>query len=85
MTREEREVAVSTDRAELHRLVDELAEDRVGEARAVLQALSLGQVPAQPRRRLSLSGAYRSGHSDTASRAREILREEIGGLDPHGR
>jgi hypothetical protein len=79
------EVIVSIDRAELHRLVDELHEDRGGEARAVLQALTPEQVPAQPRRRLSLSGAYRSGHSDTASQAREILQEELGGLDPHGR
>jgi hypothetical protein len=74
-----------TDRAELHRLVDELDEGRVVEARAALQALTAEQVPAQPRRRLSLSGAYRSGCSDTASRAREILREELGGAEPHGR
>jgi Spy/CpxP family protein refolding chaperone len=53
---------MSTDRAELHRLVDELDEERVTEARAALQALTPEQVPAQPRRRLSLSGAYRSGH-----------------------
>jgi hypothetical protein len=42
-------------------------------------------VPTQPRRRLSLSGAYRSGRSDTACRSRELLRGEFGNVGPHGR
>ncbi len=76
---------MNTDRAQLHHLVDALDADRVGEAKAVLQALTPEQVPTQPRRRLSLSGAYRSGRSDTACRSRELLRGEFGNVGPHGR
>ncbi len=40
-------------------------------------------LPRQPRRRLPMSGAYDSGQSDTATRSAEILRQGLGGRNPH--
>jgi hypothetical protein len=77
---------MSGDRGDLHRLVDELDEQLLADAAALLRTLQPAPVvPAQPRRRLSMSGAYASGHRDTATRSAEILREGLGGRDPHGR
>jgi hypothetical protein len=70
-------------RDELHRLVDELDEQQLPDATALLRALKPGDVPRQPRRRLSLTGAYDSGRTDVATRSAEILRDELGCRDPH--
>lgn len=77
---------MSGNRGDLHRLVDELDEQLLADAAALLRALQPTlTVPIQPRRRLSMSGAYASGHRDTVTRAVEILREGLGQQDPHGR
>lgn len=70
---------VSGNRGDLHRLVDELDEQLLADAAALLRALEPTlTVPIQPRRRMSMSGAYASRHCDTATRAAEILREGLG-------
>jgi hypothetical protein len=71
-------------RDELHRLVDELDEQQLPDATAFLRTLKPDDVPRQPRRRLSLTGAYDSGRTDVATRSAEILRDELGHRDPHG-
>ena len=77
---------MSGDRGDLHRLVDQLDEELLADAAALLRALQpTAAIPTQPRRRLSISGAYASGHSDTATRSAEVLREGLGRWDPHGR
>ncbi|MGH3912857.1 MAG: hypothetical protein ACRDTC_05530 [Pseudonocardiaceae bacterium] len=77
---------MSGDRSDLHRLVDELDEQLLADAAALLRTLQpTPVVPTQPRRRLSMSGAYASGHRDTASRSAEMLREGLGRQDPHVR
>ncbi len=77
---------MSGKRGELHRLVDELDEQLLADAAALLRTLQpTTVVPAQPRRRLSMSGAYATGQSDPASRSAELLREGLGRRDPHGR
>ncbi|MCA1677415.1 MAG: hypothetical protein LC799_36310 [Actinobacteria bacterium] len=77
---------MSGNRGELHRLVDELDEQLLADAAALLRTLQPATVvPPQPRRRLSMSGAYDSGQSDTATRSAEILRAGLGCRDPHGR
>ncbi len=77
---------VSGDRGDLHRLVDELDEQLLADAVALLRALQPATVvPTQPRRRLSMSGAYASAQRDTATRSAEILRDGLGQRDPHGR
>ncbi|MGH3992686.1 MAG: hypothetical protein ACRDSN_09530 [Pseudonocardiaceae bacterium] len=70
-------------RDELHRLVDELDEQQLPDATALLRTLKPGDVPRPPRRRLSLTGAYDSGRTDVATRSAEILRDELGRRDPH--
>jgi len=76
---------MSEDRTELHRMVDELGDEQVAVATALLRELQpRSEVPSQPRRRLSFIGAYDSGRSDVASRSSKILREELGQADPHG-
>ena len=77
---------MSGNRGELHRMVDELDEQLLADAPALLRTLKPATVvPPQPRRRLSMSGAYDSGHRDTATRSAQILREGLGQRDPHGR
>jgi hypothetical protein len=77
---------MGSDRSDLHRLVDELDEQLLHDAAAWLRTLTPATgVPRQPRRRLPISGAYDSGRSDTATRSREILQQELGGRDPHNR
>jgi hypothetical protein len=77
---------MSSNRGDLHRLVDELDEQLLNDAAALLRALQPGtEVPRQPRRRLPMSGAYDSGRSDTATRSAEILRQGLGSRDPHSR
>lgn len=77
---------MSGERGDLHRLVDELDEQLLADAAALLRALQpTAVVPAQPRRRLAMSGTYASGHRDTAARSAEMLREGLGRQDPHGR
>jgi hypothetical protein len=77
---------MSGNRGELHRLVDELDEQLLADAAALLRTLKPATVvPPQPRRRLSMSGAYESGHRDTATRSAELLCEGLGQRDPHGR
>lgn len=81
-------------RTDLHRLVDELDEQQLPDAAALLRTLKPTPTPdfPEPRtarkaerwRRLSMSGAYDSGRSDTATRSTEILRDGLGGQDPHG-
>lgn len=66
-------------RDELHRLVDELDEQQLPDATALLRTLKPGGLP----RRLSLTGAYDSGRTDVATRSAEILRDELGRRDPH--
>ncbi|MDQ3886680.1 MAG: hypothetical protein M3308_06665 [Actinomycetota bacterium] len=79
-------VSMSGDRGDLHRLVDELDEQLLVDAAALLRTLKPAPVvPSQPRWRLSMSGAYDSGRSDTATQSAEILREGLGGRDPYGR
>lgn len=76
---------VSANRSELHRLVDELDEQYLADAAALLRTLKpTTVVPPQPRRRVSMSGAYDSGHRDTATRPAEILRAGLSRRDPHG-
>jgi hypothetical protein len=70
----------------LHRLVDELDEQLLNDAAALLRTLKPATaIPRQARRRLPMSGAYDSGRSDTATRSAEILRQGLGGQDPHNR
>jgi hypothetical protein len=77
---------MGSDRSDLHRLVDERDEQLLNDAAAWLRTLKPAtDVPRQPRRRLPMSGAYDSGRSDTATRSREILLQELGGRDPHHR
>jgi hypothetical protein len=77
---------MSGDRGDLHRLIDELDEQLLADAAALLRTLQPAVVvPAQPRRRLSMSGAYASGQRDTTTRSTEILRNGLGRRDPHGR
>lgn len=77
---------MGSNRSELHRLVDELDEQLLNDAAALLRTLKPAtDVPRQPRRRLQMSGAYDSGRSDTAIRSAEILRQGLGGRDPHNR
>lgn len=77
---------MGSNRSDLHRLVDELDEQLLNDAAALLRTLKpTTDVPRQPRRRLLMSGAYDSGRSDTATRSAEILRQGLGGQDPHNR
>lgn len=77
---------MGSDRSDLHRLVDELDEQVLNDAAALLRTLTPAtDVPRQPRRRLPMSGAYDSGRSDTATRSAEILRQGLGGRNPHDR
>lgn len=55
-------------RSDLHRLVDELDEQLLNEAAALLRTLKpTADVPRQLRRRLPMSGAYDSGWGDAAT------------------
>ena len=76
---------MSADRGNLHRLVDQLDDEQVAEAAALLHSLAPAGVPHQPRRRLSFICAYDSGQTDTAARSGAIRREGLGAADPHGR
>jgi hypothetical protein len=77
---------MGSDRGDLHRVMDELDEQLLNDAVALLCTLKpVTDVPRQPRRRLSMSGAYHSGRSDMATRSAEMLRQRLGGRDPHNR
>ena len=79
-------IPVGSDRSDLHRLVDELDEQLINDAVELLRTLQPATgLPRQKQRRLSMSGAYDSGRSDTATRSAEILRRGLGGQDPHNR
>lgn len=79
-------VPMGSNRSDLHRLVDELDEQLLNDAAALRRTLKpTADVPRQPRRRLPMSGAYDSSRSDTATRSAEILRQGLGGRDPHHR
>ncbi len=66
---------VSTQRDQLHRLIDELPEEQVADALALLRARrSRGRRGWPPR----WFGAVQAGRSDTAQRAEEILRDGFG-------
>jgi hypothetical protein len=66
---------VSTQRDELHQLIDELPEEQVADALAMLRARkSRGRRDWPPR----WFGAVQAGRSDTAQRAEEILRDGFG-------
>lgn len=66
---------VSTTRDELHHLVDELDEDKVPDAAALLRELA--ERGYKPRSRPSWVGTLRAG-PDFAERSEEILRSELG-------
>jgi len=78
-----RETEPMSARSNLHRLVDELDEQQIPDATALLSTLQPGDVPRQPRRPRSLIGAYDSGRTDVATRSAEIIRDELGRRDPH--
>lgn len=75
---------MGSDLSDLHHLIDELDEQLLNDAAALLRTLKPTiDLPRQPRRRLPMSGAYDSGRSDTATRSAEILRQGLGGRNPH--
>ena len=66
---------MSVGREELHHLVDELDEDKVPGAAALLRELAARR--DKSRNRPSWAGALRAG-PDFAERSEEILRSELG-------
>jgi len=79
-------IPMGSERSDLHRLVDELDEQLLNDAAPLLRTLKPAtDIPRQARRRLPMSGAYDSGRSDAATRSAEILRQGLGGRDPHDR
>lgn len=77
---------MSSNRDDLHRLVDELDEQLLNDAAALLRTLKpTSDVPRLLRRRLPMSGSDDSGQTDTVTRSAEILRQGLGSRDPHNR
>jgi hypothetical protein len=66
---------MSVTREELHHLVDELDEDKVPGAAALLRELAARR--DKPRSRPSWAGTLRAG-PDFAERSEDILRSELG-------
>lgn len=77
---------MGSDRSDLHRLIDELDEQMLNDAAALLRTLTpTTDVPRQPRRRLPMSGAYDSGRKDRPLDRPRSLRQGLGGRNPHNR
>jgi hypothetical protein len=66
---------MSTQRDELHELVDELPEEQLASALALLRARKSQEPRPWPPRWF---GAVRSRRTDTAERAEEVLRDGFG-------
>lgn len=64
-------------RDDVHRLVDEIAPDRLDDAATLLRQVAEESAPEQPRRTFGSLGAGR-GPSDLGERAKEIARQELG-------
>lgn len=65
-----------TTRERLHRLVDELSDDKAAEALALLESQMGGE--AEPGPLPEFFGMLHSGKGDLAARSDEILRAEFG-------
>lgn len=66
---------MSATRDDLRHLVDEISEDRIADAVALLRQFT---VTGEPVNELPFAGIIHSGHGELAERAEEILREEFG-------
>lgn len=66
-----------TTRERLHRLVDDLSDERAAEALALLEN-QLGEEPEQSAQLPEFFGMLHSAKGDLAARSDEILRSEFG-------
>lgn len=64
-------------REDVHRLVDEIAPDRLDDAAALLRHVADDSATEGPRRQFGSLGAGR-GPRDLGARAKEIARQELG-------
>lgn len=67
-----------TTRERLHRLVDDLSEDKAAEALALLESQLGGGREQEPAQLPEFFGMLHSGKGDLAARSDEILRAEFG-------